>query len=102
MSDGLNILKTRKLISNWPNSQQKEGSWYWLSIDDFIARTCATKISKELTELVIEKLITQNVIFKKNVQGLDLVYKLNEKEVSISTANSFIGISEIQPNTSNN
>ena len=51
---------------------------------------------------MIEKLTTGNMIFKKNVQGLDLVYKLNEKEVSISTANSFIEISEVQPNTSNN
>ena len=68
---------------------------------DFITRTCATNISKKLIELVIEELITQNVIFnkKKTVQGLDLFYKLDEKEVPIPTADSFT-ISETQPNTS--
>ena len=52
---------------------------------------------------VIEELITQNVIFnKKHFERLDLLSQLNEKEVPIPTANSFMKISEIQPNTSDN
>ena len=35
------------------------------SIYDFIARTCATNINKELIEVVIEELIAQNDIFNK-------------------------------------
>ena len=70
----------------------RKSAWYWLYIW-LIGRTCATNISKELLELVIEELINQNVIFnKKIVQGLDSFYKLNEKEVPTQTANSFTEI----------
>ena len=37
------------------------------SIYDFIARTCATNINKELIEVVIEELIAQNDIFNKKL-----------------------------------
>ena len=71
------------------------------SIYYFTACTCPTNISKELPELVIEELITPNAIFnKKSVQGLDSLFKLNEKEFPIPIANFFIEIYETQPNTS--
>ena len=61
----------------------------------FLARTCATNISKELTELVIEELVTQSVIFnKKTVQDLESFYKLKKTQIPIPTANSFIEISQ--------
>ena len=50
------------------------------SIYDFIAGTCATNISKELIEVVMEELIAQNEIFnKKTAQGQNSFYKVNEK-----------------------
>ena len=71
------------------------------SVNDFIARSCATNINKELIELVVEELITQNVIFNKT-NGLDSFYKLNEKIVPLPTASCSIEVSEPQPSTSNN
>ena len=68
------------------------------SIYDFIARTCATNINKELIAVVIEELIAQNDIFNKNTaQGRDSIYKLNEKEVPLPNASPFIEISNSQP-----
>ena len=100
MSDELDILKP-KILQTIDQIREKkkcpDTNYY-----GFIARSCATSISKGLMELVIEELITQNVIFKKTVQGLDSFYKLNEKEVPIPTANSFIEIFETQPNASDN
>ena len=37
------------------------------SIYNFITRNCATNINKELVELVIKELITQNFIFNKKL-----------------------------------
>ena len=73
-------------------------------IYDFIARTCATNINKELIEVVIEELIAQNDIFnKKTAQGHDSFYKLNEKEVPLPNASPSIEISNTQsPITSDN
>ena len=38
-----------------------------LTVYDFIARTLATNINKELTEVVVEELISQNDILKKKL-----------------------------------
>ena len=100
ISEELDILKPKNLqvIHQICEKKKRRDSLY-----DFIVRTCATNISKELTELVIEKLITQNAKSnKETVQGLNSFYKLNEKQVSIPNANSFMEISESQPNTSDN
>ena len=67
------------------------------SIYDFIARSCATNINKELLEVVIEELIAENDIFnKKTAQGLDSFYKLNEKEFPSPNASPSIEISNTQ------
>ena len=75
-----------------------------LIIYDFIARTLATNINKELIEVVIEELIAQNDIFnKKTAQGHDSFYKVNEKEVPLPNASPSIEISNTQsPITSDN
>ena len=67
-------------------------------IYDFIARTCATNINKELIEVVIEELIVQNYILnKKTSQGLDSFYNINDKEVPLPNASPSIEISNTQP-----
>ena len=50
----------------------------------------------------MEELITRNKYLTKTVQVPDSFYKLNEKEAPITSATSFIKISENQPNTSDN
>ena len=67
------------------------------SIYDFIARTCATNINRELIEVVIEELIAQNDVFnKKTAQGQDSFHKVNEKEVPLPNASPSIEISNTQ------
>ena len=71
MSDELNILKPKNLQAVDQILEKKKHP-DTDSINDFVARTCVTNISKELTELVIEELNTRNVKFnKKTVQGCD-------------------------------
>ena len=68
------------------------------SIYDFITRTCATNINKELIEVAIEKLIAQSDIFnKKTAPGRDSFYKLIEKEVPLPNASHSIEMSNTQP-----
>ena len=87
MSDELDILKP-KILQAIDQIREKKMRPDTDSIYDFIAYTYVTNISKELIELVIDELITQNVIFnKKTVQGLDSFCKLNEKEVPIPDVN---------------
>ena len=102
-SNELDILKP-KILHAIDQIRQRKKRPDTDSIYDFIARTCATNINKELIEVVIEELIAQNDIFnKKTAQGLDSFYKLNEKEVSLPNASHFIETSNTQlPNTSNN
>ena len=67
------------------------------SIYDFIARTGATNINRELVEVVIEELIAKNDVFnKKTAQGQDSFYKVNEKEVPLPNASPSIEISNTQ------
>ena len=102
ISDKLDILKP-KILQAIDHIHQKKKCPDTDSIYDFITRTCASNVNKELVELVIEELITQDVIFnKKTVQGLDSLYKLHEKEVPLLTASPSMEIFETQPNTSIN
>ena len=102
ISDKLDILKP-KILQAIDHIRQKKKCPDTDSIYDFITRTCASNVNKELVELVIEELITQDVIFnKKTVQGLDSLYKLHEKEVRLLTASPSMEIFETQPNTSIN
>ena len=74
-SDELDILKPKILQAIYQICEKKRRPDND-SIYDFISRTCATNISKELVELVIEEPITQNVISsKKSIQGLHSFYK---------------------------
>ena len=71
ISDELYILKP-KILQEINQTGQKKKRPDTNSLYNFIARTYATNINKELAELVIEGLITQNIIFnKKTVEGLD-------------------------------
>ena len=62
--DELDILK-RKILQEINQTGQKKKHPDTNSLYIFIARTYATNINKELAELVIEGIITQNVIFNK-------------------------------------
>lgn len=102
MSDEWDKLKPN-ILQEFDQIREKMKRPDYDSIYYFTACTCPTNISKELTELVIEELITPNAIFNKtSVQGLDSLFKLNEKELPIPIANSFLEIYETQPNTSDN
>ena len=102
-SNNLDILKPKILAATDQICQRKKRP-DTESIYDFIARTCATNINKELIEVVIEELIAQNDIFnKKTAQGRDSFYKLNEKQVPLPNASPSIEISNTQtPITSGN
>ena len=85
-SNELDILKPRILQAIDQICQRKKRP-DTDSIYEFITRTCATNINKELTELVIEELIAQNVIFNKKtgiliklLQIQLLIYKLRHYE----------------------
>ena len=68
ISDELDILKP-KILQEINQTGQKKKRPDTNSLYNFIART---NINKELAELVVEGLITQNIIFnKKTVEGLD-------------------------------
>ena len=96
-SKELDILKP-KILQAFDQIRQRQKRPDTDSIYDFIARTCATNINKELIGLAIEELIAQNVIFnKKTAQGLDSFDKLNEKEVPLPNASPSIEISNAQP-----
>ena len=81
MSDEWHILKPKILraINQICQKKKRPGTY---SICDFITRTCATNISKELIiELIIEKLTARIVTFnKKAAQGIDSFHELNEKK----------------------
>ena len=64
MFNELDILKPQYSTSKRPTSPEKNRP-DTDPIYGFIARIYPSKISKELIELVIEELITQNVIFNK-------------------------------------
>ena len=102
-SNDLDILKP-KILDAIDQIRQRKKRPDTDSIYDFIARTCATNINKELIEVVIEELIAQNDIFnKKTAQGRDSFYKLNEKQVPLPNASPSIEISNTQtPITSGN
>ena len=102
-SNDLDILKP-KILDAIDQIRQRKKRPDTDSIYDFIARTCATNINKELIEVVIEELIAQNDVFnKKTAQGQDSFYKVNEKEVPLPNASPSIEISNTQsPITSDN
>ena len=102
-NNDLDILKP-KILDAIDQIRQRKKRPDTDSIYDFIARTCATNINKELIEVVIEELIAQNDVFnKKTAQGQDSFYKLNEKEVPLPNASPSIEISNTQsPITSDN
>ena len=95
-SNDLGILKP-KILDAIDQIRQRKKRPDTDSIYDFIARSCATNINKELLEVVIEELIAENDIFnKKTAQGLDSFYKLNEKEFPSPNASPSIEISNTQ------
>ena len=102
-NNDLDILKP-KILDAIDQIRQRKKRPDTDSIYDFIARTCATNINKELIEVVIEELIAQNDVFnKKTAQGQDSFYKVNEKEVPLPNASPSIEISNTQsPITSDN
>ena len=102
-NNDLDILKP-KILDAIDQIRQRKKRPDTDSIHDFIARTCATNINKELIEVVIEELIAQNDVFnKKTAQGQDSFYKVNEKEVPLPNASPSIEISNTQsPITSDN
>ena len=66
-SSELDILTT-KILDAIEQILQREREAPWCRLyDDFIARTCTTKINKELIEVVKEELIAQNNIFNKKL-----------------------------------
>ena len=95
-NNDLDILKP-KILDAIDQIRQRKKRPDTDSIYDFIARSCATNINKELLEVVIEELIAENDIFnKKTAQGLDSFYKLNEKEFPSPNASPSIEISNTQ------
>ena len=65
-SNNLDILKP-KILDAIDQIRQRKKCPDTDSIYDFITRTCATNINKELIEVVIEELIAQNDIFNKKL-----------------------------------
>ena len=91
-NNDLDILKP-KILDAIDQIRQRKKRPDTDSIYDFIARTSATNINREL----IEELIAQNDVFnKKTAQGQDSFYKVNEKEVPLPNASPFIEISNTQ------
>ena len=65
-NNDIDILKP-KILDSIDQIRQKKKRPDTDSIYDFIARTCATNINKELIEVAIEELIAQNDIFNKKL-----------------------------------
>ena len=79
-SNDLDILKP-KVLDVIDQIHQRKKRPVTDSVYDFISRTCATNINKELIGVVIEELIAQNVIFnKKTAQGYHSFYKIIKRK----------------------
>ena len=98
-NNDLDILKP-KILDAIDQIRQRKKRPDTDSIYDFIARTCATNINKELIEVVIEELIAQNDIFnQKAAQGQDSSpsTEISNTQSPITPNNEILELSEEEP-----